>query len=412
MSTPLRRNRDFMLLWSGLAVSVAGSRISQVGYPLLVLGLTRSPAQAGLVGFLGTIPYLVFQLPAGVIVDRLNRRRLMIASDVFRGLALGSIVVADLTGGLMLAQLMAVAFVEGTLFVVFNLGERAAVRFVVPPDQLPAALAQNEARNRAAILAGRPLGGLLFGLGRVVPFLADALSYLASTVCLLLIRSDFGEERDSARNAQSAWREVREGLAWLARHPFMRATALLVAGLNFVSTALMLILIVAAKQHGASPAAIGAILAGAGVGGLAGSLLSPAIQRRVPAKLVVTATAWVWLALLVPIAFVGSPYALGALYAGIAFMSPPWNVVVNAYQLVLVPDRLLGRVVSAGFMAAYGAQPLGSLASGFLLASAGPKGATLAIAGVTLALALAGSASAAIRAAPSLEEARLAVAEA
>lgn len=296
MTVPLRRNRDFLLLWSGLAVSVAGSRISQVGYPLLVLALTHSPADAGVVGFLGTIPYLVLQLPAGVLVDRLNRRRLMIASDVIRGLAFGSVVITYLTGTLTLAQVMVVAFVEGSLFVVFNLGERAAVRFVVPPEQLPAALAQNEARNRAAILAGRPLGGLLFALGRVAPFLADALSYLASIVCLLLIRSDFGEERETSRSTQSAWREVREGLAWLARHPFMRATALLVAGLNFVATALMLILIVAAKEHGASPAAIGAILGGAGVGGLIGSLLSPAIQRRVPAKLVVTATAWVWLA--------------------------------------------------------------------------------------------------------------------
>jgi len=393
-------------------VSVAGSRISQVGYPLLVLALTHSPADAGLVGFLGTIPYLVFQLPAGVIVDRFNRRRLMIAGDVIRGLALGSVVITYLAGTLTLAQVMVVAFVEGSLFVVFNLGERAAVRFVVPPEQLPSALAQNEARNRAAILAGRPVGGLLFGLGRVAPFLADALSYLASIVCLLLIRSDFGEERETGRSTQGPWREIREGLSWLARHPFMRATALLVAGLNFVSTALMLVLIVAAKDHGASPAAIGAILGGAGVGGLVGSLLSPAIQRRVPAKLVVTATAWVWLVLLVPMAFVGSPYALGALYAGIAFMSPPWNVVINAYQLVLVPDRLLGRVVSAGFMAAYGAQPLGSLAAGLLLASVGPKGAALALAAVTLALALAGSASAAIRAAPTLEEARLAVAEA
>jgi predicted MFS family arabinose efflux permease len=403
MTVPLRRNRDFMLLWSGLVISVAGSRISQVGYPLLVLALTHSPTDAGVVGFLGTIPYLVFQLPAGVLVDRLNRRHLMLASDVIRGLALASVVVTSLTGALTLAQLMAVAFVEGTMFVVFNLGERAAVRFVVPAEQLPAALAQNEARNRAAMLAGRPIGGLLFGVGRALPFLADALSYVASLVTLLLIRSDFGDERDAQANVRSAWPEIREGLAWLARHPFMRAASLLVAGLNFVSAGLMLILIVAAKDHGASSAAVGGILAGSGVGGLVGSLLSPAIQRRTPAKVVVTATAWVWLALLVPIAFVTSPYALGTLYAGIAFMSPPWNVVINAYQLVLIPDRLLGRVASAGFMAAYGAQPLGSLAAGLLLSAVGAKGATLGIAGVTLALALAGSASAAIRGAPTLE---------
>lgn len=407
MAPPLRKNRDFVLLWSGLAVSVLGSRISQIGYPLIALSLTQSPAQAGLVGFAGTLPYLLFQLPAGIVVDRVDRRRLMLLADLVRATALASVVVAYRQDALGIVQLLLVAFVEGTFFVFFNLGERAAVRFVVPPQQLPTAIAQSEARNRAAILAGRAIGGFLFELSRVAPFAADALSYIASIVCLLLIRSTFGEQREEAdRSLRRAWAEVVEGLRWLGGHAFLRASAVLVAGLNFVSTALLLVLVVLAKRHGASPAGIGAILAAGGIGGLIASVLSRSIQRRVPAKLVVVATPWVWFALLTPSAFANTSFELGALYAGIAFMSPPWNVVVNAYQLALVPDRLLGRVASAGFMAAYGAQPLGSLAAGLLLSTLGGRDATLVIAAFTLTLGLAALASAGIRSAPTLEEAQ------
>ena len=137
---PLRRNREFVLLWTGLVVSTLGSRVSATAYPLLVLALTGSPADAGLAGFLATLPYLVFQLPAGAVVDRVDRRRLMIVCDAGRAAALASLVAALATGRLALAQVMVVAFLEGTLFVVFNLAETAAVQQVVPSEQLPAAL--------------------------------------------------------------------------------------------------------------------------------------------------------------------------------------------------------------------------------------------------------------------------------
>ena len=154
---PLRRNRDFLLLWSGMAVSVVGSRISTIAYPLLVLGLTDSPARAGLVGFLATVPYLAFQLPAGGLVDRWNRKWIMIACDVGRGVALASIFLALWLDAITLAHIMGVAFVEGTLFVFYNLAQSAAVRNIVPVEQLPLALAQNEACERGAILLRRGL---------------------------------------------------------------------------------------------------------------------------------------------------------------------------------------------------------------------------------------------------------------
>lgn len=403
---PLRRNRDFILLWSGLAVSVLGSRISSIAYPLLVLALTGSPRDAGVVGFLATLPYLLVQLPAGALVDRWDRRRVLLVADAGRAVALSSVVAALWLDRITIAQLMVVAFLEGTLFVFANLAEHAAVRQVVPAEQLPTALAQNEARVRGAGMAGQPLGGILFQLGRAVPFLVDALSYLVSIVCVLLIRTPFQEEREPVAGRRLV-AEVREGLAWLWAQPFLRATALLVAGSNFLFQALVLVVIVLARDEGASPAVIGAMLAGAGLGGLAGSLAAPWLQRRIPAKRVVIGANWLWALLMPPMAFVGSPYAIGALWAVMAFVGPAWNVVIGAYQLQLTPDRLLARVSSAELLVAYGAIPLGSLSAGFLLEWLGAERTVLALSGVMLAIALAAGASSGVRNAPTLKEARL-----
>ena len=404
-AVPLRRNRDFNLLWAGLVVSTLGTRISATAYPFLVLALTGSPADAGIVGFLATLPYLLFQLPAGVAVDRWNRKRLMLACDVGRALALATLVAAFVLDRLTLAQIMVVAFVEGTLFVVFGLAEHAAVRRLVPTAQLPSALAQNEARNRAAGMAGQPLGGILFDVGRVVPFLADVVSYLTSIAALLLIRSKFEEERERGRRT-NALAEIREGIAWLWRQPFLRATALLVAGSNFLFQALVLILIVIARENGASASVIGLMLAGLGVGGVLGSLAAPWLQRRMPAKIVVIGANWVWALLVPPLAFVRDPLVLGAILATMAFVGPAWNVVIGAYQLAITPDRLVGRVSSAETLVAYGAIPLGSLAAGFLLEWAGAVATVVGLACWMFFLALAASASRAIRNAPTLDEAR------
>src|SRR3989442_8879571 len=158
MPPPLRRNRDFILLWSGQAVSTIGTRVSSLAYPVLVLALTHSPAKAGFVGFAQTLPFLLFYLPAGALVDRWNRKRVMLVADAGRAFALGSIAVALALDRLTLTQIAVVAFLEGSLFVFFQLSESAALPHVVPREQLATALAQNQAREQGADLAGRPLG--------------------------------------------------------------------------------------------------------------------------------------------------------------------------------------------------------------------------------------------------------------
>src|SRR5919198_123768 len=174
----LFRNRDYMLLWSGQVVSTLGSSASGVVYPLLILAITASPAAAGIAAALGNLPYLIFSLPAGALIDRWDRKRVMINCDVGRALTVASIAIALWLDALTVWQLY--------------IAEVAALPRVVPKEQLPQASAQNEAAFATAHIVGPSVGTLLYqGLGRAAPFAADAISYVASVVSLLFIRTPF-----------------------------------------------------------------------------------------------------------------------------------------------------------------------------------------------------------------------------
>jgi MFS family permease len=402
-AVPLRRNRDFLLLWSGQVVSSLGSAVSGVAFPLLVLGLTHSPAKAGLVGFAGTLPYLLVQLPAGGLVDRWDRKRTMIAADAIRGVALGSIAVAAVAGVLTVAQIALVAFVEGSLFVLFTTAERSALPHVVSADQLPAALAQNEARTRGATLAGSPLGGALFGLGQALPFAADAVSYLVSVVSLFFVRSSFQEARQPS--GARLHREIAEGLRWLWRQPLLRAAAFLVAGSNFVFQALALTLIVLAQARGASPAVIGVLLGLMGIGGLLGAGAAPWVRRHVGPRGVIIGANWVWAALLPAVALAPWPLVMGALAGAMAFVGPAWNVVLGDISLRLTPDALRGRVSGVQGLVAWGPIPLGSLLGGILLQWLGGVSTAFVLAGAMGLVAAAATLSPAVRHAPDFRRA-------
>src|SRR5438552_832987 len=194
----LWRNRDYMLLWSGQVISSIGTQASQLAFPLLVLALTRSPAQAGFAGALRALPYLIFSLPAGALIDRWDRKRTMIFCDTGRAISMASIPVAYALGDLTIVQLYLVSAIEGTLYVFFNIAEAACLPRVVPKEQLPAATAQNMATDGITALIGPPLGGALYTVGKFLPFVADAISYAASVVSLFFIEVKFQKERVAA----------------------------------------------------------------------------------------------------------------------------------------------------------------------------------------------------------------------
>ena len=407
---PLRKNRDFMLLWSGQVVSTVGSEVSQLAFPLLVLALTHSPRDAGIVGFARALPFLLLYLPAGAYVDRWDRKRVMLVADAGRALALGSVGLWLALGRPPLAWLAITSFVEGSLFVFFQLSESAALPQIVPREQLPQAIAQNQARMQGAGLVGSPLGGALYGLSRLLPFVADAVSYAVSFVSLLFVRPAFqGGREQSRRNLRS---EIGEGLGWLRRQPFLRAITACVAGTNFVHQALSLVLIVRLKDLGASPALIGVVFAVVGAGAIAGALAAPWVQRRLPPSLVVLGSLWIWPAQTAALFLIPNPLALGALTGAGFATGPIFNVVVGAYRYALVPERLYGRVASASLLFAWGSIPLGSLFAGYGLAAWGARSMLLVLAAILLVIALLATASRDVRTARRPEELTVASMEA
>src|SRR6266480_7255659 len=275
---PLWRNRDYMLLWSGQTVSLTGTIVSQTAFPLLVWDITHSAAQVGLVGGLGTLPYVFLSLLVGALIDRWDRKRVMILCDIGRALNLASVLIALVLGHLTVIQLAINALVEGTLFVFFNLAEVACLPRVVTREQLPAATAQNEATMGITALLSPLLGGALYGLRQVLPFLADAVSYAASVLSLLFIKVSFQEKRLLAHRKLHI--EIFEGLRWLWHQPLIRYMAFLTGGVNLVNAATTLIVIVVAKQLGASNIEIGFIFSIGGIGGVVGSLIGGQVQKR------------------------------------------------------------------------------------------------------------------------------------
>lgn len=402
MAGPLRSNRDFRRLWIGQAISTLGSRVTAVALPLLVLALTGSPARAGIVGFAQTLPFLVFFLPAGALVDRWDRKRMMLASDLIRAAALGSVALAIAVDSPTLIHLAAVAFIEGCFFVLFDLSEAAALPLIVTTEQLPTAMAQNQARLQGVDLAGQPLGGFLFGLGRALPFPFDTISYVISFVLVLFVRARLQEERDAdyARLRDT----VIDGLRWVWHRHFFRWLVILIGGVNFAFNGLTLVLIVRAKEFGASPAGVGILLAFMGIGALVGAAFAPRIQRSIPTRFVVMGSMWSWFVSFAAMVVMPSlvPLGIAVFVAGLAGV--PFNVVVGSYTYALVPDSFQGRVRSVVRMIAWGTVPAGTLAAGFLIESLGTTGTFTVLAGVNLTVALVGTAVPAIRQAPSIDE--------
>jgi MFS family permease len=394
---PLRRNRDFNLLWIGQALSTLGYRAAAVAFPLLVLAVTGSPVKAGIAGFAEMLPLPLFVLPVGILVDRVDRRRAMLIADGARALASASLAAALFLGDATYAQMLVVAFVAGTGFVVFWVSENAALRHVVPESQLSTAVSLNQVRQYTANLAGPPLGGALFGVARALPFLADTISYVASLVTLALVRTPLQEP---PRPRQHPLRDVREGLSWLWRQPFLRDASLLAAGSEFVLNALYLVVIVAARRGGASSGEIGLMLAFLGAGGVLGALVAPKLADRFSVRAIVVAVQ-VSTAVFVPLLALSDDSWILGIVLGVTFgVWPVWNASVRAYQIVITPDALQGRIASALLLVFNGPAPLASLLAGFLIEGVGTRRTVFVLSSGLALVAVAAIASPAIRKAP------------
>ncbi len=380
------RNRDFVLLWSGQTISVAGTEIALLAYPLLVLALTNSPAQAGFVGALRSLPYMFLCLPVGALVDRWDRKRVMIVCDAGCALALASLPLAMALNRLTLAQIYVVALIEGILFVFFNLANTACLPRIVSKEQLPVAVSRNYVAFNLAFLLGPLLGGAMYGASRVLPFLTDALSFGVSAVSVSAIETPFqGQRRSASRSLRT---EIGEGLAWIWRRPFIRFMMVFMAFLMLLANGLPLIVIVIAKHAGASSATVGLILGVTGVGGLVGSLVAPRLQQRWGFVRAFLATFWLFTLGWPLLALAHSLIALAVIGAVVLMLWIIFDMLQFSYRLALIPDALQGRVNSAYRLGAYGGQTLGLALTGVLLQTLGAPMTVVALGVGLFALAL------------------------
>jgi MFS family permease len=394
---PLHRNRDFVLLQAGQLLSSLGTSSTTIAYPLLVLAVTGSPAKAGLVGFARILPQPLFSLPAGVVADRHDRKRVMLAADAARAVALAALGFAIVADESALWLVTAAAFVEGVGSVFFAAASAGALRAVVPVRELAAAAGTQEARNAAANLAGPPLGGALFGLGRAVPFLVDAASYAASIVALVAMRTPFQEER--ARDATPLRAQLAEGLAFLWRQPFLRTCAFIYGLGNFTIPAVLFVVVVAGREQGLSGGRIGLLSALFGAFVLLGALTSHYFRRALSTRSILLNELWAGLG---PVAFVVWPnvYVLALAILPQAVCLPVTDSVVKSFGIAMTPDRLVGRVESARRTIALAVAPFGPLVAGLLLDATSARLTVAAILAVSLALAAWGTLSQSIANAP------------
>jgi MFS family permease len=373
---PLRDNADFRRYWIGQAASDLGTQLSLVAYPLLVLALGGSAAQAGGVASGSLLTRLICRLPAGVFADRFDRRRIMVGSDLIRAVALASIPLAALLGGPVYAHIVIVAIVEGAASAAFRPAATVAVRQMVPADQLTVAMARSQSRAAAVSLIGPALGGWLFTLQRLVPFVADAVSYLVSALMVSRIRTPLRQQR----SARLADRRLSAGIRWLARRRTLRNVFVFAGVINMISVSVVLVVVVTAEAQGRSGTTIGLLLACVGVGAVAGAAVAPTILRFVPAPTVFIGLGVGWIITVTVLILTSAPWAVGAVLAAQFVLSPTGGIVVGKAMLLGAPDELQGRVASAADLLMSGLPALGPLLTGLLLDILGVRDTLLAIA--------------------------------
>jgi len=284
---------------------------------------------------------------------------------------------------------------------VFAAAQSGAFRAVVPTPQLPGAVAVVTGREAAVGVASPAFGGILFGVARALPFLVHAVLYAVSAAVLLAMRTPFQEEREADRSALRT--RLAEGVRFLWDHPLLRTCALLFGLANFIGPGLMLAIVVIGEAEGLTSGQVGLLLSAFGACVVVGSFLSPLVRGRLRARGVLLLELWTWVGCALFLAW-PNVYVLTASILPTALAIPSTDSVVHSIRYALTPDRLQGRVGSVWITIGLLIAPLGPLLAGLLLDAFSERTAIAVFAACGLALALWGTLSPSLRAAPSVDE--------
>jgi MFS family permease len=366
----LWRHRDFMSLWGAETISQFGSQISFLALPLVaIIALDESTFEVAALTSVTFLPFLLFTLPAGVWVDRLRRRPILVLGDLGRGVALLSVPLAHWAGSLTMWQLYAVGFVTGTCTVLFDVAYQSYVPSLVGRKQLVDANSKLEVSRAAANIGGPGLaGGLVSLLTAPVAVLADAISFGVSALLLGGIRAK--EEPPPREERRSLRAELGEGLRYVFTHAYQRGMVAAVAISNFFGQVVFSILLVyAVRDLGLTPATIGIALAIGNLGTLASALTARRIGDRLGAGRTIVLSACLFGPGTLIVALAPAEYAVPSITIAMAilgFGGILYNVTAISLIQAITPDRLLGRANASRRFVVWGVIPLGGFAGGGL----------------------------------------------
>lgn len=361
-----------MLLWSGQLISWVGTGVSDIALPLVVLALTGSPAQAGSVAAIRGLVYVFWAIPAGVIIDRWDRKLVMIAANLGSGLAMGSIALGLAFQFLTIPQLYLAAAVEGSFFVFANLGRFAAMPRVVSKEQFPAAAAQVGTADNVALLVGPPLGGLLFQVaGGFIAFVVDSASYFVNSFSILFINTSLNAENPTER--KPVLHEIKEAAVWFWRQPLLRFLNLLTAGRTVLASSLYLLIIVLAKENQTDSFFIGLIFTVGAIGGILGSLVAPRIHSRYTMRQLLAGISFLSFLIFSLYAVAVNDFLLAGITLLYYVLDPVYYVTTWSYSAKTVPDEIRGRITSLTRLVTLAAHSFGFFITGYLLQYLGTR---------------------------------------
>ncbi|MGH8958983.1 MAG: MFS transporter [Acidimicrobiia bacterium] len=361
----MRSSSAFRRLLLASTISNLGDGVIVAAFPLLAASISSSPQAVAGMTAAATLPWLLFGLPAGVVVDRVDRVMLMWVVDLLRAGVVGLLGLAVATGNASLPALYTVVFVLGVAETLFDSAAMAVVPTVVEGGSLERANGRLFAGQLTANqFVGPPIGALLFGLIAALPAFFDSLTFLVSSLLLVGLRV---ARAPRAVERHSLGSDLREGLVWVWRHHNIRTLAIGAAVINLSQTAAMAILVLFASDVlGLPEIGFGALFVASAMGALAGSLGAGRVAATWDRRRIVVASVG---AMALSLLAIGLARSIPVTFVGMAIMSLGtefWNVVAVSYRQGATPDRLLGRVMSAYRFIAYGSFPLGALLGGWL----------------------------------------------
>ncbi|WP_448627470.1 MFS transporter [Geodermatophilus sp. URMC 64] len=372
MSTPagLWAHRDFRQLWAAETVSQLGTQITLLALPVLAVTLLHAtPLEMGVLTALETAAFLVIGLPAGAWVDRWRRKRVLVANDLVRAVALATLPLAYVLDVLTLWQLFVVAAVTGTATVFFDVAYQSYLPTLVDPDQIVDGNGKLESSRAVAQVAGPGITGVLLRvLGAPVLIAFDALSFLISALFIGRIRHvDTVPDRATRRSLRA---EIAEGLGFVVRHPLLRRIVACTGTANFASAMSgALLVLYALRELGLSESTVGIVFAAGSVGGLVGAVTGARFARWVGEGRAIPLSSLVIMPFtaLIPLAVVGAPAVLLVLgWFGFSWAVVAYNITQVSFRQRLCPPHLLGRMNASVRFIVYGTQPLGALIGGAL----------------------------------------------